>query len=203
MVSESSKWYATPIEALSQGDIVRFSPYGVVEAPLIICQPQDNGKARYYEHGKNRPKCSKEFAHASFNASCGIVVWPDCQIDKGKNQNKPQKKWFSAIAPVIPISALDPSLHEKIQSLNRAQYFPLPAFEGALPESYVDLRYIWPVRYSLLSDRITTLSQTARKAFLFHRFWFDTSVQLEDEIKCPHCQTALNPASLFHYKEPE
>jgi hypothetical protein len=129
-VSEAAEWYTTPTEEISQGDIVRLIPWGLIEAPITVCQPVNtdkSGRANYFEHGDGRPKRSREFLHASFNTGFGIIVWPDCQIDKAKNQKKPEQRWLVAVAPVIPISKLDLSLHTKVQSFDRAQWFPLPA----------------------------------------------------------------------------
>jgi hypothetical protein len=194
-VSEAQNWYITPTVELSQCDIVRSVPWGLIEAPMAICQPANAdktfGKANYYEYGKDRPKSSKEFLHASYKDGLGIVVWPDCQIDKGKNQGSPETKWYAAVAPVIPISMLDPRLHEKVRNFDRAQYFPLPVLDDLLPESYIDLRHIWPVRYSLLKNRITTLTHAARQIFLRHRFWFDTGARINDTIECPHCRELI------------
>jgi hypothetical protein len=207
-VSEAlAEWYTAISPDLSQGDIVRFVPQGLIDAPMTICQPIDNtaqtGKARYSVIDKSYSQRKGLSLHAKFNIGLGIVVWPDCQIDKGRNQKSPERKWFAAIAPVIPITELDPSLHNNVRAFARAQYFPLPAKADDLPESYVDLRYIWPVRYTLLADRITTLTQEARLAFGIHRFWFDTGTQINEKTECPHCQKQIDSLSLFRCKEPE
>ena len=84
----------------------------------------------------------------------GIVVWPDCQIDKPKNQGKPEKDWVAAVAPVVPLSKLASELHSRVKAFRRAQWFPLPAKPPEISEDcYVDLRYIWPIRHALASDR--------------------------------------------------
>jgi hypothetical protein len=207
-VSEAlDEWYTDVSPDLSQGDIVRFVPQGLIDAPMTICQPADNsaqvGKARYSVIDKSYSQRKGVFLHARFSMGLGIVVWPDCQIDKGKNQKRPEREWFAALAPVFPITKLDPSLHDNVRTFGRAQYFPLPAKADDLPESYVDLRYIWPVRYSLLADRITALTQEARQAFALHRFWFDTGAQINENINCPHCQKLIKSSSLLRFKEPE
>jgi hypothetical protein len=206
MTSEpSEEWYAALGPELSQGDIVRLVPRGHIEAPITICQPANSnptGKAKYYPLSKVSQRRELEFLHAKFDIGIGIVLWPDCQIDKPKNQGKPEKKWLAAIAPVIPLTTLSVDLHFTVRSLNRAQWFPLPANPPDLPESYVDLRYIWPVQYALLSDRIITLSQAARQAFSHHRFWFDTEVRVRDEVECPHCNKAIDSSIFFRYKDP-
>ncbi len=207
MISEpSGEWYAALGPELSQGDIVRLVPVGHIEAPITICQPANSnptGKARYYPLDKGLKRHGLEFLHAKFDIGIGIVVWPDCQIDKPKNQGKPEKKWLAAVAPVLPLTKLSVDLHAAVRSLNRAPWFHLPANPPDLPESYVDLRYIWPVQYALLSDRIITLSQAARQSFTLHRFWFDTEVKVRAEVDCPHCQKAINSSILFQNRDLE
>jgi hypothetical protein len=199
------EWYTSVSSEVSLGDIVRLVPYGLIDAPMTICKPANselNGKAKYYEFAKS-PKGGIEFLHARFTLSVGIVVWPDCQIDKAKNQKKPRDKWFAAIAPVIPTTKLESKLYENVRTFNRAQYFPLPPKGDLIPESYVDLRYVWPMRYSLLEDRILTLTQQAKNAFILHRFWFDTEVRFSAQVECPHCHNSVDAASFFVSKNPE
>jgi hypothetical protein len=199
------EWYAAPGPELSQGDIVRVIPFGLIEAPITICQPDSSnpkGKAKYYPLDQVPRRRGVEFLHARFKLGIGIVVWPDCQIDKRKNQGKPEKDWFAAVAPVIPLTELPMDLHDRVRAFNRAQWFPLLALPPDLPESYVDLRYIWPVRYSLLADRIIALSEAARRAFSIHRFWFDTEVRVRAELDCPHCHMPINSSILFQNRGP-
>jgi hypothetical protein len=205
MTSEpSGEWYATPGPEVSQGDIVRLVPRGHIGAPITICQPANSdptGKANYYPVDKVLKRRTLEFLHAKFELGVGIVVWPDCQIDKPRNQGKPERKWLAAVAPVLPLTTIEADLHSAVRSFNRAQWFPLPENPPDLKESYVDLRYIWPVQYALLSDRIITLSQAARQALSLHRFWFDTEVRVHGEVECPHCHQPIDSSILFKNKD--
>jgi hypothetical protein len=124
-VSEAlDQWYADLGSDLSQGDIVRFVPHGLIDAPMIVCCPADNttqtGKARYSVIDKSYSHRNGTYLHVRFSMGLGIVVWPDCQIDKGKNQKRPEREWFAAIAPVFPITQLDSSLHDKVRTFGRA-----------------------------------------------------------------------------------
>ncbi len=188
-------WYAPLGSDLSFGDIVQNVPSGLIDSPLTICQPHNaepKGKSLYAPIDQVPKRRAVEFIHAKGFVGLGIVVWPDCQIDKLKNQNRPEKDWFAAIAPVQPMSRLPVEVHEHIQSFNRAQFFPLPAAPPDIAEpSYVDLRYIWPVRYALLSNRVITLTDEARSAFNLHRFWFDTELRLAP-LPCPHCGETID-----------
>jgi len=52
---------------------------------------------------------------------------------------------------------------------------------------YVDLRHIWPLKQSLLRDRIGTLSSPARGDLYAHLFSFLTQRSLANEVKCAQC----------------
>ena len=203
----ADEWYAPLGGELSQGDIVRDIPFGLIDAPLTVCQPNNTdpaGKSKYWPFSQLPKRRSVEFLHAKFGPELGlgIVVWPDCQIDKRKNQRRPEKEWFAAVAPVVPLEKLASSLHDKVKSFDRPQWFPLPAREPEpAQDSYVDLRHIWPVRYSLLADRVIALSETAKRAFKEQRFWFDTEVRLQPEVECPHCHKSVDSALFFQNRE--
>lgn len=202
----SDEWYAAIGSDLSQGDIVRLAPYGHIDSPITICQPHNKdlqGKANYYPLNKIQKRRSVEFLHAKFEIGVGIVVWPDCQIDKRKNQGEPESQWLVGIAPVLPLTKLTSNLHNNVRLFNRAQWFPLPEKLPHLPESYVDLRYIWTVQYVLLSDRIIALSQSARQLFSVHRFWFESEVRVRSNVECPHCHQSFDSSALFKYKDIE
>jgi hypothetical protein len=206
MASElGNEWYATLGPDLSQGDIVRTIPWGLIEAPLTICQPANAdpmGKSLYFPLDEVPKRRRLEFLHARFELGFGLVMWPDCQIDKAKNQGKPENKWFAGVAPVIPLTTLETNLHDQVRNFNRAQWFPLPARSPDFPESYIDLRHVWPVRYALLKDRILTLSGAARQVLSLHRFWFDTEVKVTPEVECPHCHKPVDSSVLFKTKAP-
>jgi hypothetical protein len=203
--SPIDEWYAPLGPGLSQGDIIRVVPSGLIDAPLTICQPPNTspqGKANYYPIDQLPKHRSVQYLHAKFTLGLGIVVWPDCQVDKLANQKRPETDWFAAIAAVKPLTELPAILHPTIQAFGRAQFFPLPAkAPGIAHDCYVDLRHIWALRYALLKDRITTLTKQARLAFALHRFWFDTELQLPDFVRCPVCSTELAPTDLFLQKE--
>jgi hypothetical protein len=198
-------WYSVLGADLSQGDIVRDVPFGLIDAPITICQPNntaEQGKANYYPLTSIPRRRSVEFLHAKFNLGLGIVVWPDCQIDKPKNQGRPEKEWIAAIAPVIPLSKLASELHSRVKAFKRAQWFPLPAKAPEIIEDcYVDLRHVWPIRHALAQDRVIALSEPARQAFSLHRFWFDTEAKMRPEVECPHCHQQIDTSVLFQYQE--
>jgi hypothetical protein len=204
--SSAKQWYDSPSDEVSQGDIVQVSPYGMIDAPLTICQPynaDEEGKAKYAPLSKLTIRRGVEFLHARFKIAHGLVLWPDCQIDKGKNQNKPEREWFAAVAPIISLAVLpEVEVRQKVMNFERAQWFPLPAHPPELLESYVDLRYVWPLKYSLLKDRVLSLSESARRALCLHRFWFDTEMRLREDVRCPHCEKVV-PVSLMFASEEE
>jgi hypothetical protein len=146
-----------------------------------------------------------EVIHAKGDVGRGMVVWPNCQIDKLKNQNRPKEDWFAGIAAVHPMSRLHSAVRDNVVALNRAQFFPLPANgEAGLEEpSYADLRYIWPVRYSLLDKRMASLSVPAIQALQFQLFWFFTEIRVQESVTCPHCSGAVDASTLFQHKDVE
>jgi hypothetical protein len=206
--SAADAWYVPLNGHLNQGDIVRVVPAGLIDAPLTICQPLNNdpkGRANYYPHDQVPKKRSVEFLHAKADIALGMVVWPDCQIDKLKNRKKPEAKWFAAIAPIKPLSVVrDTSKHEAIRTLGRRAFFPLPPKDPELPEeSYVDLRYIWSVRYALLANRVMGLSEDALHALRSHLFWFMTESRLVDLAQCPHCAGEFPLRSAIQHGPPD
>lgn len=59
------------------------------------------------------------------------------------------------------------------------------------------------MRQSLLTDRVATLSDTARQSLHDHLFWFFTSKRLRDEVLCTHCLTTIPASELFEITEAE
>ncbi len=199
-------WYAPLGESLSQGDIVGVVPHGLIDEPLTICQPHNtapHGKSNYWPYAHVPRRRNVEFIHARGAVGLGLVVWPDCQVDKLKNQGRPESEWFVGVAPVHPLSKItDARVRDKVTGLNRAQFFPLPPRPPEIPEvSYVDLRYIWPVRHALLPDRRIALSSEARNALAFHLFWFQTEVRVTNSVPCPHCGEQVDASAFFQFKD--
>ena len=203
----SREWYEDLGPDLSQGDIVNDVPWGLIDAPLLICQPPNSeprGRAPYYPIDELPRQRSVQYVLAKYNLGRGIILWPDCQIDKLKNQGKPEKKWFAGVAPVLPLSTLDAKLHDRVLSFRRAQWFPLPAKPTLIPENaYIDLRYVWPLRYELLKSRVIALSEQGRRALALHRFWFDTEARAAAEVECPHCHQPIDSSVLFQRRGEE
>jgi hypothetical protein len=187
-------FYAPLGAELSQGDIVAAIPWGLIDDPLTVCRAEDRskpeGKARYAPVAALRPPPKGvEIIHARAQIGMGMVLWHDCQIDKFKNQGKPETKWFASIAPVVPLQDSDPDAAAAVREGRRRAFFFLPAFAaiGIEKDSYVDLRHIWPLRRSLLSDRRGALSLEARNDLYAHLFTFLTQTVYPHEVRCIHC----------------
>jgi hypothetical protein len=204
-INIAEEWYSHLGDLPSQGDIVDVIPQGIIDEPLTICQPHNTdpqGKARYYPYASLPQRRSVEFIHAKGSVGLGMVVWPDCQIDKMKNQGRPQNEWIVGIAPIHPMTRLEAKVRERVADLGRAQYFPLPPNPPAIGEiSYVDLRFIWTVRFSLLDRRRVALSEAARQALAFHLFWFQTEVRVSEAVVCPHCARQIDSSAFFEFKD--
>jgi hypothetical protein len=106
-MGEPADFYASLAGRLSQSDLVRGVPWGLIDAPVTTCQPdapdRQDGKARYRLVGPEGFKGAR-IVHAKAQVGEVMVLWHDCQIDKFENQGKPREKWFAAIAPVRPLS---------------------------------------------------------------------------------------------------
>jgi hypothetical protein len=141
---------------------------------------------------------SKQHEEIHFKAavSHAMVLWDDCQIDKLGNTGRGKEKWFAAVAPVLPAGPLQVGKQAAMEGRVR-RFFPLPSdpTRGVREDSYVDLRHIIPVRYSLLeSRRKASLSDESRLALMAHLFTFLTSMRVPDA--CSKCgePVGLKPA---------
>jgi hypothetical protein len=185
---------------LSQGDIVEDIPWGLIEAPFSICRPDNaklqQGSAKYGPlDGFSKPfDRGTEILHTKAQVSVALVLWHGCQIDKFKQLGKPLGKWFAAIAPVFELARFVTRADEQanVRAGKHRAYFPLPAFvsdQYSLPESYVDLRYIWSVRQQPLTEfRQARLSPAYLPALYAHLFTFFTRLSLpEESLVCNHC----------------
>ena len=173
-------------------------PWGVFPDPLLLCRPAREGNGRetlpWVEpwSSQQRPfSKTVEEVHFPARVSHGMVLWDDCQIDKLGNQGRPKERWFAAVAPILAAKDLQGGMGAAMEGRVR-RFFPLPRDEraGVAQDSYVDLRHIVPVRYSLLElRRKASMSDIGRQALMAHLFTFLTSMQLPDA--CTACGAAL------------
>jgi hypothetical protein len=192
-------FYAPLGNSLSQGDIVRGVPWGVITDPVTLCRIQGGPHRATVDNIAEVPSAFKkgqEYILARAELSLGIVLWPDCQIDKFKEQRRPEDRWFASIAPVLPMDPRLPELQrQSVREQRRRAYFYVPANEPlGIPESYVDVRHIWPVKQSALKDRLATLSVDARAALYHHLFVFMTYLRPKESARCSACGAALSLA---------
>jgi hypothetical protein len=201
-------------ELLSQGDIVTDIPWGLIEAPTTLCRPVDRkkpaGKAEYHvadawtgHHRAPGPWSHQpEIIHAIGWKGTAILLWHDCQIEKGENQKRVFEKAFAAIAPILPLDKLQTELPEETEKIRNGvrngehhSYFYLPATtfgEFNLPESYVNLRYIWSIKQAtLLPHRKFSLSFEILPSLYASMFVFFTRFRLDVDPTCPKCGTSV------------
>lgn len=115
-----------PPELLSQGDIAADIPWGLIEAPTVLCRPVDrkspNGKARYSLVDPwtvpNSPvpwSHDPEIIHAIGWQGTAMVLWHDCQIEKADNQERDRpEKAFAGVAPIHRLDVLQSDSPEKM-----------------------------------------------------------------------------------------
>jgi hypothetical protein len=179
---------------LSQGDLIGQVPWGIFPDPLVLCRPARSGTGKEsIPWADPWPSQQKPFAkgieevHFSAQVSQGVVLWDDCQIDKLGNSGRPKEKWFAAVAPVLPAKLLQKGSVPAMEGQVR-RYFPLAKDDksGVLDDSYIDLRHIIPIRYSLLeARRVASMTDVGRAALMAHLFTFLTSMKVPDA--CTNC----------------
>ncbi len=189
-----------PLQAkLSQGDIIAGTAWGSVQAPLTVCRGDENtGKAKFGppEKAKNPDAFANgrvETVHLRAKRGVGVVVWHSCELDKFARKRQPPDKWFAGVAPIVPATALNEADRPIVRGFDKFSMFPLPAApdSGVHEESFVDLRYIVPMKQSLLTQRVGTFSPEMLEAFCAHLFRFLTRRALATSATCPRCQHAL------------
>src|SRR2546421_11565261 len=198
-----------PPDLLSQGDIAADVPWGLIEAPTALCRPADrrapNGKARYslvepWTVPNSPAPWSRdpEIIHAIGWSGLVMVLWHDCQIEKSDNQERDRAdKASAAVAPLNPLTELQSvtpektaELHESVKAGDHNSYFYLPAVAAgkfSLPESVVNLRFIWSVRQSTLSNRPASIDPEMLFSLYEKLFVFFTRHRLDLDPTCPTC----------------
>jgi hypothetical protein len=199
---EPVAFYAPLQDSLSQGDLVHGVPWGLIPDPLEICKKQGGphqAKTHVVEDLPAAFRKGPESILAQADRGLAIVLWPDCQLDKFKNQGRPEDKWFAGIAPVVPMEArLSEEVREQVRGGIRRMYSFVPANPPlGIPESYIDFRHIWSVKQTLLRDRVGALSDSAREALMERLFAFFTYRHLKSSLSCPSCGAGFSPATFF------
>lgn len=117
---------------LQQGDIIDEVPWGLIEAPTTICRPVDRkqpkGKANYGPATDvTKPAAwshDPEFIHGVGWQGLAVVLWHGCQIDRWKNQGRADlSKAFTGVAPLLPLSRLDPAKHDDVRERRSHPFF--------------------------------------------------------------------------------
>ena len=205
-------FYRPPPELLSQGDIVEHVPWGLIEAPITLCRPDNDplqGKSRHSRvdswdmKGQPAPwSRTPERIHAIGWDGRAMVLWHDCQISKGENQrrDRPEKE-FAGVAPILPFAGLQAKTAEDLEVLKQGirdgdnhSYFFLPAFDGGsftMPDSYVNFRYIWSVRQLALAQRALSMDAEQLPALYGKLFGFLTRRRIDIDPRCPSCDAVV------------
>jgi hypothetical protein len=177
-------------------------PWGLIPAPVEVCRKQGGphqAKTHLVDELESAFKKGQELVLAQAERGLVMVLWPDCQLDKFKNQGRSEEKWFAGVAPVVPMEPrLPPAVQQQIRDGLRRMYSLVPANEPVgVPESYVDLRHIWSVKQSMLIDRVAALSVGARAALAERLYAFFTYQRPRASPRCPECGALVDPSLLF------
>jgi hypothetical protein len=172
------------------------------DEPLIVCRLTNAkyttgpGKAAVAT-ACNPPAFStqsgKEVIHVQARPAKVVVLWENCQIDKFKNQkpSRPEDEWFAAVAPIFPMTTIPTDEHRRaIIEMRNESRFPLPGAPDSpiAEDSYIDFRYIAPVRQGVLrANRAGTVSRQTLDALYGHLFGFLTGRRILDAVSCPAC----------------
>ncbi len=208
MADAKAAYYVEPGAKLSQGDLVKDVPWGLLPDPTTVCRPNnkdaEHGKAYYTprhltKQGGVAFGGGTELIHAQARLGMAMVLWHDCEIDKFEEKEKPKEDWFAAVAPVLPLSLIQQAdQRERVVAGDRIQLFPLPPLEPVnLPDSFVDLRHIWSVKQTLLTDRVASLGDVGRNALYEHLFTFLTRNRIRETVLCPACLATIKSADVF------
>ena len=206
--SEEPHAYQLPGDKLDQGDIFFDVPWGLVQSPPVICRcPHginvETGTGHFAPRDKVRQAFARgdgrEIVHAVAFSGPVLVLWHGCQIDKFKEHGKGDKA-FVAVVPILPLTRLNEVDREPTRLRENMARFYLPPFEsaeGSLPESYADLRHIWPIRQASLMKRLATLTTTTRADLVAHLFTFLTRLSIPGDIICPSCGATIDADAIL------
>jgi hypothetical protein len=177
---DAASFYREVDPKLCQGDVFESIPHLLLkDQPQPLRSTTLPGKKPGYQveqlpEGALPPAGKEVVVAASCVVARAILLTYDCEIDKPKS--------LRTVALVRPLDPGMPSAdREKIVANQRLAFFYLPAWEGKLPECYVDFRRICTIAPEWLdrAKKLVALRETARKALLMQFFLFLTRVRLD------------------------
>ena len=190
----SDSVYVACVDAISQGDIVSELPWGAIDSPLIVCRPDvqlRKGEVCYGEVSEvsrafnRKGHGGKEFVHAKAGRGPGIVLWHTCEV-ADYDRRGDSRRAVVGVAPIFSMADRLPDAADQlpVRELRRTAMFPLPPLDvdgEHLGESYVDFRWIWSVKQSLLARRLAGLSASYLELMYSHLERFFTRRHLLPE----------------------
>lgn len=135
----AQEWWLSGLRPeISQGDIISGVPIGTVLEPVTYLQHAalKGGSNGWVDSLTWKPDPSGSgFFRLRGKVSYGLVVSYDCEIDK------PNKGTRITVAPVIPITTLQPDQQQRVMTNPPLRFMPLPQVPG-IGDCYSDLRLI-------------------------------------------------------------
>jgi len=178
-LSGASYWAADIANELSQGDLVSDAWVGASANPRagLISAPTGKGGLKFWQEAAWKAD-EQGFGHflSRGRATHALILSQSCEIDK-KGGKAPV-----LYAPVLGLQASvkDEAAREVIRAGNRYAFFYLPAIDGIIEESYVDLRAITYAPRAVIdvSFRRASASEEGAGALAAHLVAFFTRVDV-------------------------
>lgn len=154
----NANWWLPELRPeLEQGDIIETDLHFQLDVPIKYLergQTSKNHKQNWEE--ADSPKSPSNNVNprilAHISGSYGLVLSYGCEIDKTKSSQT------ILIAPVVSLSKLDPSLHQKILNQEVFRYLPIVGLTK-IGDSYANLSKTFALQKQLVvSSRINSMT---------------------------------------------
>jgi hypothetical protein len=176
---DASPFYRPVDSRLCQGDILERVPNVYVKNQPVALKriTLSGGRAGYEIDESQEPSKEDALIPALCHISRGILLTHGCEIDKDAKH-----RLIALVRPVRP--EWEAEQLAIVRENRNYSYFYLPASEGKLSESYVDLRRICTVSPHWVDSaiRLASLTAEACQAMLFQLVRFLTRAELDPKI---------------------
>ena len=159
---------------LSQGDVIQDLPFAIsTNPPTRLKKTTGKGGVETWVPTSQSSGASQQHFLFEGKEALGLVVSHSCDLDKRAARLR------VLVAPIRPITALEPEVQEKVMEQTRIPLMPLPELPG-VGDSYVDLRSIIAVPRKLIPDaaRVASMSDEGLERLQAQLVLFFTRLKL-------------------------